>query len=209
MSNLSNVLTTCDADISNLLAVDFIILESIDPLLISEGNTFCSEDNATIDSLSNNITNINIISNFWYDSQIDGNLYLPEIMLEDGATYYASVISNDGCESINRLAVTVSISSCFEDIIIPDGFSPNGDGINETFVIKNLDVLYPNFKLTIFNRYGNMLYEGNINSPQWNGISSNGRSLGNNELPPGVYFFILEFKDGIRKELQGRVYLNR
>jgi len=209
ISSLSNVLTSCNADVSTLSAIDFIILESILPELIDDGNSFCLDDEPTIAALSSNIINANSNGVDWYDAETNGTMFSSDEPLEDGVTYYASVISEEGCESAVRLAVTVSVISCIEDIIIPDGFSPNGDGINETFDIKNLDVLYPNFKLTIYNRYGNILYEGNINTPQWNGISNSGRSIGNDELPVGVYFFILEFKDGIRKELQGRVYLNR
>ncbi|MEH6538173.1 MAG: gliding motility-associated C-terminal domain-containing protein [Psychroserpens sp.] len=209
INSLSSISTSCNADVSNFPIVDFIILESISPELIEDGNSFCLDDNPTIASLSNNIVNTNSNGVDWYDAALSGTIYSSDTLLEDGVTYYASIISEEGCESEIRLAVTVTISNCIEDILIPDGFSPNGDGINETFDIKNLDVLYPNFKLTIFNRYGNILYEGNINTPQWDGVSSSGRSFGNNELPVGVYFFILEFKDGIRKELQGRVYLNR
>ena len=95
-------------------------------------------------------------------------------------------------------------------IVIPDGFSPNNDTINDTFEIKNLPIAYPNFKLEIFNRYGNLLYTGNKNTPNWDGTTSE-KSLrvGSNLLPTGVYFYILYFNDGIRKPLQGRVYLSR
>ena len=180
----------------------FTIFESLDPILVNDGNVFCLEDNPTIDSLSSNIVNTNIISIFWYDSQTGGTIYPSETLLEDGVTYYASVISNDGCESITKLAVTVSVTTCADDLIIPDGFSPNNDGINDSFDIKNLDTLYPNFKLTIYNRYGNVLYIGNINTPNWNGESQSGNAYGNNSAPTGVYFFVLEFNDNTREDLQ-------
>ena len=209
IDSLTDNITHCSGDVSNLPTLNFTIFESLDPILINEGNAFCTEDNPTIDSLSNNIINTNIISIFWYNSQIGGTIYPSETLLEDGITYYASVISNDGCESITRLAVTVTLTTCIEEIIIPDGFSPNNDNINDTFDIKNLDTLYPNFKLTIYNRYGNVLYIGNINTPKWNGESHSGKVYGDSIVPTGVYFFILEFNDNIRGDLQGRLYLNR
>ncbi len=209
INSFTSETTTCNADISALIPVDFSILETIDPILIDEGNSFCIDDNATISSLSNNITNASGNDVEWFDEATGGSQYGLETLLIDGETYYASILSNEGCSTTIRLAVTVNVIECIDDIEIPDGFSPNGDGINETFDIKNLDVLYPNFKLSIYNRYGNTLYEGNINSPKWNGNSNSGRSFGDDGLPVGVYFFVLEFNDGIRKELQGRLYLNR
>jgi gliding motility-associated-like protein len=128
--------------------------------------------------------------------------------LVDGVTYYASIQSSTGCESAVRLQVIVVIKDCTE-IVIPDGFSPNGDGINEVFEIKNIRTLYPNFTLEIFNRYGNILYKGNANSLDWDGTSDKGIQIGGNKLPVGVYFYIINFNDGSRKPLQGRVYLSR
>ena len=114
-----------------------------------------------------------------------------------------------GCESATRLAVTEDLNKC-NDIVIPDGFSPNGDGVNEDFFIRNLIEKYPNFKLEIYNRYGNIVYKGNRFTPNWDGTTNEGGlKLGNSLLPTGVYFYILEFNDGVRDPKQGRVYLNR
>ena len=94
--------------------------------------------------------------------------------------------------------------------MIPDGFSPNDDGINDFFVIRNLPELYPNYKIEIYNRYGNILYKGDRNTQNWDGTSSQGGvKIGGNVVPTGVYFFILEFNDGTRNPIQGRLYLSR
>ncbi|WP_425077606.1 gliding motility-associated C-terminal domain-containing protein [Psychroserpens sp. S379A] len=201
-----NPVTNCQADLSNLTSYSFEILEAVTPELTDNGNLFCTEDNATIQDLSNNITTNGNIQ--WYNAAIDGMLLDNNELLQDGVSYFASITIDNGCSSINRLEVIVNIESCDEDIIIPDGFSPNGDGINDTFVIKNLEENYPNFKLTIYNRNGNKLYEGNINTPKWNGTTTVSR-LGGGNLPVGVYFYILEFNDGLTNDKQGRVYLSR
>ena len=94
--------------------------------------------------------------------------------------------------------------------MIPDGFSPNGDNVNDAFEIKNLAERYPKFKLEIYNRYGNVLYKGNINTPNWDGTTSEGGiKLGSDTVPVGVYFYILEYNDGILDDKQGRLYLSR
>jgi gliding motility-associated-like protein len=127
--------------------------------------------------------------------------------LINGTTYFAAEVSVNGCESL-RLPVTVDLTVC--DVIIPDGFSPNNDGINDTFEIPNLAVLFPNFKLEIYNRYGSLIYTGNRNKENWDGTTTEGGlNLGDKLLATGVYFYILNFNDGTRKAIQGRLYLNR
>ena len=127
----------------------------------------------------------------------------------EGETYFGSTTSANGCESELRLEVTVSIIDCDPMVIVPDGFSPNGDGINDTFTIKNLKALYPNFTLEIYNRYGNVLYKGNRNIPDWDGSSNTGMRMGSSELPVGVYFYILNFNQNGKDAIQGRIYLSR
>ena len=184
-----------------------LTIENVEtPQLIQGGNSFCEDDNATIASLSSGINTDETI--IWYDAPSNGNAYADSTVLVDGQIYYAAIQSSTGCESTTRLEVTVSINDCTE-IIIPDGFSPNDDGINDFFVIKNIRTLYPNFDLEIFNRYGNVLYKGNAASQDWDGTSDKGIQIGGNKLPAGVYFFIINFNDGFREPLQGRVYLSR
>ena len=184
-----------------------LTIENVDtPVLVEGGNSFCDDDNATIANLSSGINTDETI--IWYDAPSNGNAYIDSTILVDGQVYYAAIQSSTGCESSIRLEVTVSINDC-TDIIIPDGFSPNDDGINDFFVIKNIRTLYPNFDLEIFNRYGNVLYKGNAASQDWDGTSDKGIQIGGNKLPAGVYFFIINFNDGVREPLQGRVYLSR
>ena len=197
----------CSADVTLITSADFIVFDNITPEIIEEGNIFCEQDEPTISDLTASIVGNAPIT--WYDDPNVGTIYSDTTLLEDGETYYASTLTAEGCESIPRLEVTVQLDDCPNDIIIPDGFSPNGDNINDDFNIVNLRDLYPNFTLEVYNRYGNILYKGNIDTPNWNGYSEKGITLGNSELPVGVYFYILKFNDGNRKPIQGRVYLSR
>ena len=207
ITSITNVGSICSADVSAILTSSFTVLNSLTPELIENGNIFCLQDEPTIENLSSNIINTEDIT--WYDAPNNGNSYANDESLVDGQTYYASALSDDGCESTNRLEVTVIFENCPLDIIIPDGFSPNDDTINDEFTIENLRDLYPNFTLEIYNRYGNILYKGDINTRDWDGTSEKGITLGDSKLPVGVYFFILEFNDGNRNPIQGRVYLSR
>ena len=205
INQLSSTVTTCGITGTFLSPFTFSVTTLATPTLITDGNLFCGINIATIADLSANIFGTPTV--IWYDAPTGGIAYNDTDALVDGTTYYATLVAASGCESAVRLEVTVTICS---DIIIPDGFSPNNDGINDTFEIPNLAILYPNFKLEIYNRYGNLIYTGNKNKPNWAGTTTeSGLNLGDNLLPTGVYFYILEFKDGTRKAIQGRVYLNR
>jgi mucin-2 len=198
--------TTCGITGTLLGPATFTVTALGTPVLITDGNLFCGGlINPTIANLSANIVGIpNVI---WYDAPTGGTAYNDTDVLVDGTTYYATLVAASGCESAVRLAVTVTICT---DVIIPDGFSPNNDGINDTFEIPNLAVLFPNFKLDIYNRYGSLIYSGNRNKENWDGTSTEGGlNLGDKLLATGVYFYILNFNDGTRKAIQGRLYLNR
>ncbi len=198
----------CGASGTSILPVTFEVVTVATPTINPQGNEFCSELNPTVASLTGNIPGLQTV--IWYDAPTGGNLIPETQLLVDGQTYYAAytVVT---CESSIRLEVTVEIETCEEeDIVIPDGFSPNEDGINDSFVIVNLPERYPRFKLEIYNRYGNILYKGNINTPNWDGrTTEGGMKMGSEVVPTGVYFYILEFNDGSRKPVQGRVYLSR
>jgi gliding motility-associated-like protein len=205
ISQLISGSTTCGiiGNVFNLTT--FSVTAVATPVLITEGNLFCSIDNPTIANLSANIVGTPTV--IWYDTPTGGTAYSDTDVLVDGTTYYAALVAANGCESL-RLSVTVDLTVC--DIIIPDGFSPNNDGINDTFEIPNLAFIYPNYKLEIYNRYGSLIYTGNRNKENWGGTTTeSGLNLGDRLLPTGVYFYILNFNDGTRKAIQGRVYLNR
>ena len=196
----------CGAGSTGFNQVIFNVSSADVPTLITLGNEFCSLDSPTIADLSANINGGAPV--IWYNAPQNGTAYSSIDLLQNGLTYYASFVDTT-CENSIRLAVTVDLTKC-PDILIPDGFSPNDDGINDFFVIRNLPELYPNYKIEIYNRYGNILYKGDRNTQNWDGTSSQGGvKIGGNVVPTGVYFFILEFNDGTRNPIQGRLYLSR
>ncbi|HWR93948.1 MAG TPA: gliding motility-associated C-terminal domain-containing protein [Flavobacterium sp.] len=197
----------CTTIASTIFPITFEVIKVDTPELKSEGNEFCGTDKPTIADLSANIVSGEPV--IWFNAPSGGTPYAETELLQNNVTYYATYLPVSNCESISRIAVTVDLTVC-DDIVIPDGFSPNGDGINDEFVIKNIDILFPNYELEIYNRYGNLIYKGNSNTPDWDGTTnSDGITLGNNGVPVGVYFYILNFNDGITKSKQGRVYLSR
>jgi gliding motility-associated-like protein len=88
---------------------------------------------------------------------------------------------------------------------IPDGISPDGDGVNDAFVIKDLLNFYPNATVVMYNRWGDEVW--NSYGPyqnNWNGVN-----FQNVDLPDGTYFYILDFKSSEREPKQGFVAVYR
>jgi gliding motility-associated-like protein len=84
---------------------------------------------------------------------------------------------------------------------LPNGYTPNGDGFNDNFVISGVQG-YPNNTFVVYNRWGNVVYSANGYSNQWNGQNNNGT-----DLPESTYFVILEIPG--KETLKGYVDLRR
>jgi gliding motility-associated-like protein len=89
------------------------------------------------------------------------------------------------------------------DITVYNGISPNGDGVNDTWIIEYIELLpaTEKNKVTLYNRWGDVVWEAtdyNNASTVFTGLNKNG-----SELPTGSYFYKIEFKpvNGIQKPL--------
>lgn len=94
---------------------------------------------------------------------------------------YVAVI--EGCK-LYVDSFYVNFTHC--DVFIPNAMSPNGDGMNETFVIQNIDK-FPGTEISIFNRAGQMIYSNPNYDNSWNAENQ----------PDGTYFYKIKFPDGI------------
>lgn len=202
---VTSTTSSCSVVPLAVIAADVTPTVVDEPTLIVDYN-LCQFTNPTIANLTMIVSGT--LPVVWYTSSTGGTAYSATDVLVPGTTYYASYVGAGGCESVSRLPFDYDLTGC--EVVIPDGFSPNDDGTNDTFEIANIGVLYPKYKIEIYNRYGNMVYQGDINTPNWDGITTeSGLKLGNNMAPTGVYFYIVYFNDGIKKPVQGSVYLSR
>jgi gliding motility-associated-like protein len=107
------------------------------------------------------------------------------------------VIDAAGCRS-EALTHTVLAPQ----IVIPPYFSPNGDGINDTWEITNIKDIYPNAVITIYDRFGKVLVKYNGSEEGWDG-----KYLGR-EMPTTDYWYVIDIKE-INKQYTGHFTLVR
>jgi gliding motility-associated-like protein len=87
------------------------------------------------------------------------------------------------------------------------GFSPNGDGVNEAWVIENI-TSFPNNVVQVFNRSGKLVFKQNNYQNDWEAESNqlNGNTLGR-RLPVGPYIYVIDLGDG-SAPIRGWLYIN-
>ncbi|PSR04883.1 MAG: hypothetical protein BRD50_02570 [Bacteroidetes bacterium SW_11_45_7] len=113
--------------------------------------------------------------------------------------YQITVTDSNGCVSKDEVFVKVVKDYVFD---VNNAFSPNGDGVNDEFVVGNARN-YDDFEIRIYNRWGNLVYQSDNYQNDWDGTSSNGE-----ELPDGTYYYVIRF-DGSDKLFKGSVSILR
>jgi gliding motility-associated-like protein len=103
--------------------------------------------------------------------------------------------NNDPSEASEAEPTPVIIPGGIE-LFIPEGFSPNGDGINDVFVIRNAGG--QQVTLEIYNRWMTLVYKNNDYKNDWDGTVNNGLRVGSTSqgLPDGTYFYVVKLENG-------------
>jgi gliding motility-associated-like protein len=134
-------------------------------------------------------------------------------LLDTSGTYIDTLINSYGCDSIVFYSVIVEDTSKskneneIETFIIPNYISPNGDFINDFWVLpRNIYKKHPNLKSIIYNRWGNIVWRstGKYND-DWNGQLQDSQEL----VPDGVYYYILELEDNMKVTCSGFIQVMR
>lgn len=99
----------------------------------------------------------------------------------------------------------LSIENC--PPYVPNGFSPNDDNYNDWFNIQGLYDVFTEHQLKIYNRYGDVIFEGNNDKP-WFGKINRGLNNHGQTVPVGTYFYVLHLNDPNYRPMVGWVYVN-
>ncbi|MCH2215848.1 MAG: gliding motility-associated C-terminal domain-containing protein [Flavobacteriales bacterium] len=151
----------------------------------------------------------------WTDSEgneITANVNLGN--LAEGSYTYTYTVSNAECGDLSA-SVIIELAPEFCEVdpplpkpfSVPQGFSPNGDGINDVFVITSLNEFFPNNSIQIFNRWGAEVLSAAPYNNDWAGKAETGLNAGE-VLPVGTYWYILDLGDGT-EPIMDFIYLNR
>ena len=179
-----------------------VTINSPNSPIVNSNQVYCNA--ATIGNLLVSGTNIQ-----WYSSASGGTPLDVDTDIISGTTYYSSQ-TIDGCESLIRSQVLVTLEEC--DVIIHNYISLNDDGINEYFDLQGIEN-YPKNNLEIYNRWGVLVYETegyNNNTKSFKGISEGRVTINSNaKLPEGTYYYNLKYtkNNGITVQKTGYLYL--
>ena len=140
---------------------------------------------------------------FWEPTihMINENTLNPFVSPTETTTYFLN--ASDG-DCLLKDEVTVNVIKEFE---VPNTFSPNGDGINDSWEIPGIEK-FPDAFVQVYTRWGQLVFQTtgyNDPSKYWDGRSNRGR-----ELTPGVYFYVINLRDERFPEpLKGHVTIVR
>jgi gliding motility-associated-like protein len=110
--------------------------------------------------------------------------------------YWLKVTTSDNCSDSDRVFIRV-----LQPVEAANAFSPNGDGIHDRWIIKNI-ATYDKGVVQVFNRWGQLLFQSTGYKSPWDGTSKG------NPLPSGTYYYIIAPGEG-RKPVAGWLQLLR
>jgi len=123
------------------------------------------------------------------------DLFLEEVEMPNIGWYYLTVSDSIGCPQTDSFYLSVELkASC---LLIPDLITPDGDMLNDTWVIPYI-YYFPNVEVDIYNRWGNLIYHTAHYQNEWYGqINRNTQTVMNSQknVPTGTYFFVMTLND--------------
>ena len=102
---------------------------------------------------------------------------------EESTWFYVFVTAPNGCSAIDSVLITV-----VPEIVVPNGFTPNGDGWNDAWVIDFID-LFPECEVEVYNRWGDILFRSVGYKTPWDGRYNGGF------VPVGTYYYVVKLND--------------
>jgi gliding motility-associated-like protein len=189
---------SCTNSASNTLTVNPLPTVS----LLNPTITTCEDTEAQFDVANANSNNT---YQWYYSGQNISSgisLSIKSVNESNAGTYTVTVTDLNGC--IASAIGLLIIDEC--DTFIPEIFTPNGDGKNDWFEIKNIKK-YPKNNLKIFNRWGNLVYQKDGYNNEFEGFANEGNAVGKGKLPAGTYYVVLDYGDGKTKVYNGILQL--
>lgn len=130
-----------------------------------------------------------------------GNILNPVASPANSTTYTLKVTTDKGCTAFDDITLTV-VPYCIKPM---EAFTPNGDGVNERWLITNGSGCLDRAKAQVFSRYGGKVFESNDYRNDWDGTYKG------KPLPDGTYYFVITFRliNGKEEQMKGSVTILR
>jgi gliding motility-associated-like protein len=128
------------------------------PILhIGYADTICLGQQVLLDA------GIGFVSYLWHDGSTEQSQYT----LEEG-TYWVQVVDTNNCIAVD----TVRLMPCNIELLIPNAFSPNSDGLNDTFkpIISGWEP--SNYLMQIYTKWGQLIFQTNNYTEGWDGTAN-------------------------------------
>jgi gliding motility-associated-like protein len=143
------------------------------------------------------------------DVMLDSSIFAPE-GLELGEYRIAYTSTGGECKYYVDFTVTTNrdcVPCGIDELEVSKAVTANGDGVNDMFEIRGAEYCDYTFDVMIFNRWGNMVYEGKDYRNDWGGFAPNNSFGKSGFLPTGTYYYIINVVGADFKQLNGYIYL--
>ena len=164
--------------IENCIMLNFlnppIITIEVENLVVIEGST-----------ISLSVLEDYPIYNWSSDNEIDcDDCQSISSTIFNTTTFYVDVVDEFGCNNSNEITIEVFTECVLRNLLIPNAFTPNNDGHNDRFRVVNFNADKQLIQVSIFNRWGTLVYEAN-NNLGWDG------TVDGKEAPAEGYIYII------------------
>ncbi|MDG1148676.1 MAG: gliding motility-associated C-terminal domain-containing protein [Crocinitomicaceae bacterium] len=193
--DILTVSTNCFTDCSVLVTTDSPSID-VYSFMVDAGADQSSTPGAAV--TLNGITSAP--THHWEPSFLFSNpLVLNALVFPEETTTITLTATENGCTLSDHITVTIS-----KELFIPTMFSPNGDGVNERWLIEGIEE-YPNNSIHIYDRWGQEVFQSRSYSTTkaWDGTVKSG------VVTEGVFFYVLELNDSKNKQYKGSITVIR
>jgi len=209
--------TVCNVHGNCDWATVYITVDNVDfkPVAVNDSVVFTHGSSQIIRILDNDTIKgdypyeVSIVQNFNHgDAYLDeDNILIPTFNRNfgefDSLKYSICDLDNDCSEA--WVHVDVRHDGAME-FYIPNGFSPNGDGLNDEFFIPDFRT-YDHIQIKIFSEWGQLVYQDENYQNNWDGVGNAGTQKGK-RLENGTYYYVFNI-EGVSSTITGYIYLSR
>ncbi|MCU0421690.1 MAG: PKD domain-containing protein [Bacteroidia bacterium] len=145
--------------------------------------------------------------NWYFGNGDSSNQLIPEYEYREAGVYKIMLITEPESFCADTMVLETLIDGdSVETVNVPNVFTPNKDGLNDCFFVKGATATCDEYFIEVYNRWGLPVYRNDDGSRCWNGKTFNG-----DDLPSGVYFYIMRIKrkNGFQLEDNGTISLIR